>query len=648
MKKSPQGKPSTNPSLLGLILCIGCTVSAEPKARGVGAENHSVSLSSSIERQGPLSPTALATSQDGGRLYIACASADQIAVLDTTNDVVLKRIALPGPPSGLCISKAGRLLYVTCATPVSTVCALDPVTGRVLDQVAVGHTAMAPVLSPGEEQLFVCNRFSGDVSALAVHPLRELKRVPVVREPVAACVTPDGRWLVVANRLRAQFANQPHLGAAVTMIDTRNLTVAKNIELDLGAGFLNGVAISPNGRFAAITHLRSMYWLSTSGVELGRMNGAALSILDLDRQEVLGMIFLDQTRQGAAMPWGVVWTPDGKTIAVAHAGAHSVSLVDAPLIADKASFSSSRIGDYAPTDAGIAPLPRQRPVRLRRRIDLPANGPRALLLSGSRVYTANYFSDDLCRIDLSRPDPAVEILPLGQTHRPSPERLGEQLFNDARLCFEGWQSCASCHDTDARMDALNWDLLNDGIANPKNTRNLLYAHQSGPAMALGVRANAEEAVRAGIHHILFTEQPEEVPKAMDCYLKSLRPVPSPHLVNGRLSPAAVRGGRLFQSSEAGCVVCHAPPLFTDGKAHDVGTANQYRSMYALPGADHPSARFYSPILLELWRTAPYLHDGSAATLRDVLTTRNPTDRHGHTSQLNAQEIDDLIQYLLAL
>ena len=51
---------------------------------------------------------------------------------------------------------------------------------------------------------------------------------------------------------------------------------------------------------------------------------------------------------------------------------------------------------------------------------------------------------------------------------------------------------------------------------------------------------------------------------------------------------------------------------------------------------------------EIWRTAPYLHDGSAATLREVVTNRNSHDQHGKTSNLTAQEIDDLCVYLLSL
>jgi len=53
-------------------------------------------------------------------------------------------------------------------------------------------------------------------------------------------------------------------------------------------------------------------------------------------------------------------------------------------------------------------------------------------------------------------------------------------------------------------------------------------------------------------------------------------------------------------------------------------------------------------LIEVWRTAPYLHDGSAATIRDVLLTRNPKHSHGATSNLSPQEIEDLCAYVLSL
>jgi hypothetical protein len=53
-------------------------------------------------------------------------------------------------------------------------------------------------------------------------------------------------------------------------------------------------------------------------------------------------------------------------------------------------------------------------------------------------------------------------------------------------------------------------------------------------------------------------------------------------------------------------------------------------------------------LIEIWRTAPYLHDGSAATTRDVLTTHNLSGEHGDTRNLSQREMNDLCEYVLSL
>ncbi len=78
--------------------------------------------------------------------------------------------------------------------------------------------------------------------------------------------------------------------------------------------------------------------------------------------------------------------------------------------------------------------------------------------------------------------------------------------------------------------------------------------------------------------------------------------------------------------------------------HDVGTlgpGSGQRLGLPLTGLDTPS-------LLGLWRTPPYLHDGSAPDLEAVLLERNPNDLHGVTSTLTAVERAALIAYLLSL
>ena len=55
-----------------------------------------------------------------------------------------------------------------------------------------------------------------------------------------------------------------------------------------------------------------------------------------------------------------------------------------------------------------------------------------------------------------------------------------------------------------------------------------------------------------------------------------------------------------------------------------------------------------PSLREIWRTAPYLHDGRAATIRDVLTTFNPEGHHGGAVHLTDEELAQLIEYVKTL
>ena len=189
------------------------------------------------------------------------------------------------------------------------------------------------------------------------------------------------------------------------------------------------------------------------------------------------------------------------------------------------------------------------------------------------------------------------------------------------------------------MDGLNWDNLNDGIGNPKSAKSLLLVHSTPPSMWLGVRTSAHEAVRAGIRNSLFTVQPPEIADALDDYFKSLQPMPSPLLVKGKLSPAAARGKKLFFSESVGCEDCHKGKLYTDMKFHEVGTIGKF---------DQPKDRFDTPSLLEVWRSGPYLHDGRAGTVRELLTLFNKDDQHGVTSKLTPAEIEDLAAFVLSL
>ena len=160
---------------------------------------------------------------------------------------------MPHTPTGLALSPDGARLYVTCAAPQSSVRVLDTGSGKVLATLPAGHTATAPVLSPDGKTLFVCNRFNNDISVIDLDTRKELCRIPVQREPTAADITRDGRFLLVANHLHTGPADAEHVAAVVSVIDTAARKVVKELALPDGSGLLNDLRVSPDGKYAVVT-----------------------------------------------------------------------------------------------------------------------------------------------------------------------------------------------------------------------------------------------------------------------------------------------------------------------------------------------------------------------------------------------------------
>jgi YVTN family beta-propeller protein len=591
-----------------------------------------------------LSPTALAAAPDGRQLYVACATANEVAVFDTTTRRIIHTISMPASPFGLALTRDGKTLYVTCAALESTVCVVDTIKAKIIGTISTGHTTVAPVLSPDGGTLFVCNRFNNDVAFIDLASRKTVKHVRVSREPIAAAITPDGKFLVVANHIHAGRADAEVVASSISVIDVIGSRVCKQIALPNGSTLVREVSVSPDGRHAVVAHQLSRFHLPTTQIERGWVNTSAASLIDMAGLKLINTVLLDNIDSGAANPWAVGWSADGKKFCVTHAGTHELSVVDFPALLAKlersASPGAAQTVDYtASRTAADVPNDLSFLVGLRQRIKLSEadRGPRAVVLTGSRAWLANYFTDTLTVVELATSRP--ESIALTSQKQISSVRRGEFLFNDAGICFQGWQSCSSCHSHDARVDGLNWDNLNDGIGNPKNSKSLLLAHQTAPSMWLGVRSNAYVAVRAGIRNSMFTVQPPDIATALDDYLQSLKPIPSPHLVNGKLSAAAQRGKKLFFSEAAGCAECHRGALYTDQRFHDVGTVGKF---------DDSTNRFDTPSLIEVWRSGPYLHDGRAATIREVVTTFNKDDQHGVISHLRTEQIDDLVEFVLSL
>jgi YVTN family beta-propeller protein len=613
-----------------------------------------------------LGPRSLAVSPDGSVLYVACEDGRQVAWVRTANGEVIRRANLPAEPTGLALSPDATRLAVTCAAANSSVVVLDAGTGQALQVLPAGHTAMSPVFSPDGQRLYVCNRFDNDVSVFDVTSGGLVTRIRADREPVVAAITPDGLTLLAANHLpntRTDRAFEGNVSPRVTVIDTQSLQTS-SIALPHGANGIRGMSVSPDGQYALVTHLLSNFESVPFRVDTGWINVNVVSVIDLSqrgcekmglapsrngenpgesavakvpvpiisqpRRAVIASIGLDEYYRGAGNPWDVLWSADGTMVYISVAGTHELAVISAEdLLSDQARRTMQPMMVAWPIYPSLG-------ASLWRRIALPGKGPRGLAAAGSKVFVAQYFSDSIAQVDLQPGGEArVGTIALGEVPVLTEQRRGHLLFEDATLCYQHWQSCASCHP-DARVDGLNWDLLNDGPGNPKNTKSMLLSHATPPSMALGVRSTAEAAVRAGFVHILFSEPPEEDSAAIDTYLKSLRPVPSPYLVDGRLSELAERGRELYHSDRIACHRCHPAPLYTDLRAHNVGTRTPNDRV----------DRFDTPTLVEVWRTAPYLHDGRYTTIRELLLE----GRHGlrPNEALKEDEIDALVEFVLSL
>jgi len=585
-----------------------------------------------------IAPVAVVANRSGESLYIAEFEAKKVAVIGVASGKVEREISLSMKPTGITVSADGKKLYVTGGGVKGRIETIDIASGKSSGSACVGHSPTSPVLSADGGKLYVCNRFTDDVSVFDLAKSKEVKRIKAVRQPGASAITPDGKLLFVTNLLPAGVAGGDYAAAAVTVIDTGKDEVVATVQLPNGSMGVNGVCISPDGSYAYVTHILGRYQLPTTQLERGWMNTNALSVIDVATKKLVNTVLIDDLDIGAANPWSVVCSGDGKFICVAIAGTHEICVIDRIQLHDRLDkvargervVGASTSVDDVPDDLSFL-------VGCKKRLKLSGKGPRSIAVVGDKVYAGQYFSNTIETIaytgDRNVKSATIE---LGSKAEMMEVRRGEMLFNDATICFQQWQSCASCHPGQGRADGINWDLLNDGVGNPKNTKSLLYSHVTPPVMSRPVRENAEAAVRAGIRHILFAVRDEADAEAIDTYLKSLEAVESPKLVKGRLSRKARKGKKLFE--QANCAKCHSGDYYTDLKKYNVSTGRGREA----------DVQFDTPSLREVWRTGPYLYDGRAATIEEVLIKYNKYDKHGITSGLSEKEISSLAEYILSL
>jgi DNA-binding beta-propeller fold protein YncE len=605
------------------------------------------------------SPFDVAFSPDGKLLAASDHTAGAVAILDAGARKVLRQVPLKGRPTGLAWAPDGRLFVAELGA--GSVAEVDAAAGKVVRHLAVGPRPVPVAVAAKHKLLLVGNSGLHNVSVVDLASGKERKRIPVVRRPHAIAVTRDESLAVVANFLPVGDATDANHSSALSFLDLKRLECVKTVRLPGGSTMVRDVAVSPDGKWAYAVHTLGRFTLPTTQLDRGWVNTNAMSVIDLTRREHYATVLLDRLTEGAADPWGAVVSQDGKTLWTTLSGVHQVGRVDLeklhllmagkPLPPEKPDdhrFRGPRhISDIwleikkdAAKRAMLAnDLAALYGAGLLIRTKVEGNGLRGVDVSpdGKRLAVASYFTGRVLLLDADT-EKLARAAALGKQPEMTEVRRGETIFHDGTYSFQHWLSCATCHP-DARVDGLNWDLLNDGIGNPKNSRSLMWSHKTPPVMSRGVRASMGVASLSGFRFILFREpEPDEV-EAVKAYLRSLEPEQSPYrLANGQLSDKAKEGHKIFEDRKAGCVKCHPAPLYTDMKMYNVGTRGE------LDRTD----MFDTSTLAELWRTGPYLHDGAAKDLHEVFTKFNKKDQHGKTSHLSKDQLDALVEYLLSL
>jgi cytochrome c peroxidase len=255
--------------------------------------------------------------------------------------------------------------------------------------------------------------------------------------------------------------------------------------------------------------------------------------------------------------------------------------------------------------------------------------------------------------------------------------LGRQLFFDKRLSRDATLACASCHEPErAFSDGRAVARGINGAEGPRNAPALINRGYGASFFLDGRAATLEKQALEPIlnpRELGLTEaelerrtgrKSSEVTAALASYVRTIRSGDSPF---DRYSAGQARalnqleksGLELFRG-KARCSSCHIGPNFTDERFHNTGVAWRDGRLadegrYSISSNERDHGAFKTPTLREIASTGPYMHDGSLATLDDVLEfysnggRQNPyLDSEIRPLNLTAQEKGALIAFLRSL
>ena len=586
-------------------------------------------------------PVNIAVSPNCDVAVVACEASNTIALLDLNTMTVRGEIPVGHQPHDVAFTPDGLFAFVSNRLDDS-VSVVDLRAKKVVRTIPVGDEPHGLLTDLQGKYLYVCNFLSDDISVVDLKSFKVVKTLSAGRGPWSLSLSPDGKWLVVTNIYSRFVPFRTEARTELTIVDTSTAQVV-NRPVAEGANGLRGVTWDPKQRFALFTLARHKNVIPITRLLQGWTVTNGLGIFWADGR--IDQVLLDEPGECFPDPHDVVISPDGLRAFVTSSGNNRVAVIDLKKLETVIlSYSGEDRKAILPNHLGPATE------FVIKQIDV-GHCPRGLALDKKhgRLLVANSLDDSIGVIDIQSLDP-VGTIDLGGPKIITRERLGERIFHSAKNTFHRQFSCASCHP-DGHVEGLTYDIEDDIGVNPVDNRTLRGILDTSPFKWEGINPTLSRQCGTRLA-VFFTRiqpfTPEEL-TALDYYICTIPLAPNRHRpVGAPLTPAQRRGRAIFERiytndgrlipPENRCVTCHPPPLYTDRRSHDVGTKMKL---------DRHGV-FDTPQLLNIYNSAPYLHNGIAPTLEEIWTVHNPYDTHGVTNDLTKDQLNDLIEYLKTL
>lgn len=564
------------------------------------------------------SPQDLALTPDGRFALTANRTSDSVSLVDLAAGKVVAEVPVGRRPFSVAVAADGKRAVVTNWLSDSlSVLSVEPPQIAVTATIPVGDEPRGVALSPDGAKAFVALAGEDAVAAVDLRAGKVAARAAVGREPWSVGLTPDGARLAVAQALSRNMS----------VLDAGSLQALWTVPL--GGPNLRKIGISPDGEWAYVPSVSEKGGATTlKNIERGLVIANRLNRVPLRKEGPREALAVDQQGFGAADLEAVAVGPGGQTLAVSVGATRDILLLRLPLPFTAKAEPGEIIDPKLYNDKA-----RYRRVHIRGRPVGLAFTP-----DGKSVIVANYLSNELNVLDFATGQETRRI-PLGGPQKPSLARRGESIFYDGFRSWHEWYSCHSCH-TEGHTNGSSYDTMNDGkFGNPKKVPSLRGVTRTGPWTWHGWQNDLRDSVLNSIKQTMQDQEPvtKEDLDAVHAFLETLEFPPSPRrAADGSLSAAARRGEVVFERK--GCNSCHVPPDYTRAKVYKIG----------LESKDDAYKGFNPPPLRGVWNRAPYLHDGRAATLEEVLLKHHKPSTVSGEPDLSAEELADLVEFLKSL